>query len=92
MVYAQMGGGVLILTEGGEGALLYSKHGIVHSVAHTVENVADTVGAGDTFHSVFLANLFRSNTLSRPISEINLKTLDDALDFAGASAAIEQKQ
>jgi len=48
---------MLILTLGAEGAHLISKDGMVHGEPVIVENIVDTVGAGDAFSSVILFGL-----------------------------------
>lgn len=86
--HKEMQGGLLILTEGRGGCVLFNPRGEVRVDAHTIDTVADTVGAGDTFHSAFLAFLLRSGKLSSNPADIPLETLVAGLDFAGAAAAI----
>ncbi|PLW69668.1 carbohydrate kinase family protein [Pseudohalioglobus lutimaris] len=88
LVYEEMNGGVLVLTEGGGGAVVYSNSGRVAQGSYRVPNVVDTVGAGDTFHSAFLAYLSRSGDLLNELAEIPVKSLGTALKFACAAAAI----
>lgn len=88
IVYRDMNGGVLVLTEGDGGALAYSKHGLVRQESYHIKDVADTVGAGDTFHSAFLAYLSRSGDLSASAADIPVDSLGKALDYACAAAAI----
>lgn len=88
LMYREMGGGVLILTKGGEGVTIFSQHGLLHQPAHPVPMLADTVGAGDTFHAAFLASLSRSGSLSGSVSSIGSDALSDAAEFAGVAAAI----
>ena len=88
MVYEEMGGGVLVLTEGDGGAVVYSDHGRVTQNSYRVPNVVDTVGAGDTFHSAFLACLLRNGELAKALEEIPVKSLGEALKYACAAAAI----
>lgn len=49
----------LILTLGEKGAALISADGIETSPSHTVENLVDTVGAGDAFASVCIVGLMQ---------------------------------
>ena len=88
MIFGEMNPGLLVLTEGTGGAVLFSEQGMVSKRAYPVATLVDTVGAGDTFHSAFLAFLCRSGELSRSIAEISIETLANALEFACAAAAI----
>ena len=86
--YEEMESGMLLLTEGGGGATLYTARGKLEKVSYSVANIIDTVGAGDTFHSAFLASLYRADAIRRPYREIDTDVLGDAVDFACAAAAI----
>ena len=86
--YEEMGSGMLVLTEGGGGATLYTARGTLEKATYPVANMIDTVGAGDTFHSAFLASLYRADAIKRPYREIDASVLGDAVDFACAAAAI----
>lgn len=86
--YEEMGSGMLLLTEGGGGATLYTARGRLEKATYPVANIIDTVGAGDTFHSAFLASLYRADAIKRPYREIDARVLGDAVDFACAAAAI----
>ena len=86
--YGEMGSGMLLLTEGKGGALLYTASGVIEKKAYPIAHVEDTVGAGDTFHSAFLAALCRSEAIKGPYREIDQGVLGDAVDFACAAAAI----
>lgn len=88
LAYAEMGSGLLVLTEGKGGALLISDRGTIEKRAYPIANVADTVGAGDTFHSAFLAAICRSGQCDASVTDIDQDKLGDALDFACAAAAI----
>jgi len=90
-LHTEMQGGLLILTEGTGGAILYGAPDDstpIESSAYPVATVSDTVGAGDTFHSAFLATLYRTNMLSKALGAISTPVLAQALDFACAAAAI----
>lgn len=84
--HEEMGQGMLVLTEGNGGALLHTPKGVIEKRSYPVAKVEDTVGAGDTFHSAFLASLCRSNAINGPYRDV--ETLGDAVDFACAAAAI----
>ena len=88
VAYGQMGSGMLLLTEGKGGALLYTANGVIEKKAFPITHVEDTVGAGDTFHSAFLAALCRSDAIEGPYRDIDHGVLGDAVDFACAAAAI----
>lgn len=74
--YDAMGAGVLVLTEGKGGAVLHSPQGTIVAGSYRPAKVADTIGAGDTFHAAFLARFCHGGKLA------------DALDYACAAAAI----
>lgn len=86
--FDEMGSGMLVLTEGRGGALLHTRHGIVEASAYPIANVADTVGAGDTFHAAFLASLIRSDAITGSFGDVDPETLRNAIDCACAAAAI----
>lgn len=86
--YEEMGSGMFVLTEGRGGALLHTKNGIVESKAYSVAHVADTVGAGDTFHSALLAALVRGGAIGGRFRDVDPDILSKAVDFACAAAAI----
>ncbi|MEO0974171.1 MAG: PfkB family carbohydrate kinase, partial [Pseudomonadota bacterium] len=86
---AQLDGGIVLLTQGKGGALVLTGQGDISRDAFAAERVADTVGAGDTFHGAFLAALLRSETFGTvPVAAMPRETLRHALDFACAAAAI----
>jgi fructokinase len=86
--FAAMKSGILVVTKGRAGALLLSEQGRIKRDAYPVARVADTVGAGDSFHSAFLAALLRTGQLDNSFGRISLESLGDAVDFACAAAAI----
>jgi len=88
ILFEEMESGLLVLTLGTGGAVLFSEQGVIDQSSYPVPSLVDTVGAGDTFHSAFLACLSRSGELSRPASEYSPDALASALDFACAAAAI----
>lgn len=87
-VFAAMDGGLLVLTEGRGGAVIYSEQGLISKSSYPVTALVDTVGAGDTFHAAFLACLHRRGALSTAINSIDEESLNAALDYACAAAAI----
>ena len=86
--YEEMGSGMLVLTQGNGGALLYTAKGTIEKPSYPIANIEDTVGAGDTFHSAFLASLCRADAINGPYRDIDSGVLGDAVDFACAAAAI----
>ncbi len=88
MAFDEMGSGMLLLTEGKGGALLHTANDVIEKKAYPIAHVEDTVGAGDTFHSAFLAALCRRDSIKEPYGAIDDGVLGDAVDFACAAAAI----
>jgi fructokinase len=76
--------------DGAAAALRTGSGGIVRSRAGALDlPVADTIGAGDTFHGAFLAFLYRNALLSRPaIAALTEQDLNAALLFANRAAAL----
>jgi len=71
----------LIVTRGAQGAFVISKEGVVEGRPVPVENIMDTVGAGDAFSAVTIAGISQGWSIQY--------TLDRALAFA--SAVCEQR-
>jgi len=88
LAFNEIGSGILLLTEGRGGAVLYTSRGTIEKSAYPIANVEDTVGAGDTFHSAFLASLSRSDLLRGLHNDVAPENMGDAVDFACAAAAI----
>lgn len=88
VAYEAMGSGLLVLTEGRGGALLINEQGSIEKSSYPIAQVEDTVGAGDTFHSAFLAALLRATAGSDTLLSATQRQLGDAVDFACAAAAI----
>jgi len=86
--HAMMKSGLLLLTEGSGGAVLYGAASEIEKKSYPVPKVEDTVGAGDTFHSAFLASLYRNGCLGEALVDCSVDKLGKALDFACAAAAI----
>ena len=79
---------VVLLTEGAKGARAFTGNGAV-SVAAAPVDVADTVGAGDTFNAGFLASLHRAGALTRPgIAGLADQTLENALKLGVRAAGV----
>jgi fructokinase len=88
LVYKEMGSGLLVLTEGESGAALYTTNATIEMKSYPIAHMKDTIGAGDAFHSAFLASLCRADAFREPCHVIDSDVLRDALDFACAAAAI----
>ena len=88
LAYQEMGSGMLVLTEGKGGALLHTANGTIEARSYPIARVKDTVGAGDTFHSAFLASLCRGVAIAGPYRNSDRGVLNSAVDFACAAAAI----
>ena len=74
--YTQYKVKLLIVTLGGDGAFLICQDGIVNADAEKVENIVDTVGAGDSFSAVMITGML----LGWPL-ELRLQR---ALEFAAS--------
>ncbi len=80
--------GLLVLTEGKKGARLFVSDDSVEIPACAVPQIADTIGAGDTFHSAFIAELARLGLLTGPFYRLTADSFTPALEYACAAAAI----
>ena len=79
---------LVVVTCGGEGAVLRGRAGLVRVLAPQIE-VADTVGAGDTFQAGLLTWLQKEGKLTREaLGELTLEELQEMGAFAAAAAAI----
>jgi len=88
IAFSEMKSGIFLLTEGRGGAVLHTKAGTIEKSAYPVAHLKDAIGAGDTFHSAFLASLCHSGVIHEPLAGIDRKVLADAVEFACAAAAI----
>lgn len=88
IVFEEMGSGLLVLTKGSGGATLIGQQGIIDRPGYSVANMADTVGAGDTFHAAFVSFLCRAGVIGLTPELIDKMLLEQALDYACAAAAI----
>jgi len=86
--WLDLGAQLVVVTQGEQGATAYSAAGTVSVSGHRV-TVADTVGAGDTFHAALLACLERTDRL-RPeaITALDREALAELLAYAVAAASI----
>ncbi len=82
------GAALVIVTRGPAGATAFHAAGTVHRPGRQVV-VADTVGAGDTFHAALLARLAQTDRLHRDaIGALDTDALRALLEYAIAAAAI----
>ncbi len=83
------GPSLVIVTRGGEGATGYLKDGTVVEVPAQQVQIADTVGAGDTFNAGVMASLFQQGLLAKHKRALwDAGTVDTALAFGAKVAAI----
>lgn len=84
-----MQGGLVAITSGDKGAWIANANGYVELPAYQVDEVKDTVGAGDCFHAGLLSAIYANQLLDQQglnsCSEATLKTI---LSWASACAAI----
>lgn len=87
--FLEKGPSVLILTRGGEGATGFlADETEVHVPAERAE-IADTVGAGDTFNAGLLANLSEMGCLTKAqLHSLSGDTLRSAMQFGAKVAAV----
>lgn len=83
-----MGPRLVCITEGAEGATGYSSQHVVRVPGEKVE-VADTVGAGDTFNAGVLASLAKAGALDKAsIGSLGAETIRAALALGCRAAAV----
>lgn len=86
--WLEAGPRLIVVTSGERGATAFTKRLVVSVPAKAVQ-VADTVGAGDTFNAALLAALDEAGNLSKErLSALEEAALADALAFAARAAAI----
>lgn len=79
---------LVIVTDGGKGAYGFTARGELHVPGKPVD-VADTVGAGDSFQAALLAAMSRKGLLNADrLQNIDVDTLSAILSFAVDAAAI----
>jgi fructokinase len=85
-----LGVSLVILTQGMDGSKGYLPNGTTVFVPAQMVHVKDTVGAGDTFFSAFLAYLYEKGYLTdrKALSNIPQAELQACLSFATRAAAI----
>lgn len=76
---------VAVVTLGGNGAYIYNKEGGCVVPGFTVEHVADTNGAGDSFWGGFLYKISRSG---KKIDNLTLEELTEYARFGNAVASL----
>ncbi len=88
LVTREMEDGMLVLTRGSAGVSLLAARCRIEREACPVANLVDTIGAGDTFHSAFLASLLRHDAIGRDVEDVSPDVLAHCLEFAGVAASI----
>jgi fructokinase len=82
------GASLVVLTRGPDGATAFHAEGVFHEPGRRVA-VADTVGAGDTFHAALLARLRQRGLLRREaLTALDPAALRDALRYAVAASGV----
>ncbi len=82
------GAALVVLTRGPHGATAFHAAGAFDEPGRPVA-VADTVGAGDTFHAALLARLRQRGLLRRDaLAALDEAALRDALNYATAAAGV----
>ena len=85
----QAGPSVVIVTRGSQGASGYLRDGSETTVPVKAVQVVDTVGAGDTFNAGVLAELHRSEHLTKPgLRDLTKESLRAALALGADVAAV----
>lgn len=80
---------IALITQGGDGAVAYRAGEVVTTVTSVPTNVADTIGAGDTFNAGFLASLSEQGLLDRTsLRKCNAAAIETAMAFAARCASI----
>lgn len=86
--WLKAGAKVVLFTRGGEGVSAFTRRGSIEHAAIKVQ-VADTVGAGDTFTAGFLTALTKAGLLDKKsIAALAAADLESALGFAARAAAV----
>ena len=79
----------MFLTRGSQGASVWSREHGLRTAAATRVDVADTVGAGDTFQAAVIAWLTEHGLDSiEGLQQLSAAQLDSLLDFASRAAAL----
>jgi len=88
LAWLALGAGIVVLTRGKDGAVLFASSYRVEVPEYPVE-VKDTIGAGDTFHAALLVRLHELGRLSaRTGSELTRKEALDAVRFAVKASSL----
>jgi fructokinase len=83
------GVGLVVVTDGGEAAMGWTRDGLHATAAPPRVEVVDTVGAGDTFQAALLAGLLKAgNEPKAALAALDRDGLSRLLDYAARAAAI----
>lgn len=83
-----MGASAVAVTEGGEGATVYTADGRVAKSSPPKITVADTVGAGDTFQAASLHWLYAQGCVLNGTLSLENADIQSWVDFATKAAAV----
>jgi fructokinase len=83
-----LGAKAVAVTEGGSGATVYTADGRTARSAALSINVADTVGAGDTFQAASLHWLYAHGCIKDGQLSLDTANIQEWVDFAAIAAAI----
>lgn len=81
------GAGLVVVTDGGAGAVAYGAGDTVVRVPTPKVEVVDTIGAGDSFTAGLLHHLAEAGALGGRLTELSGEELRRALEFAATVAA-----
>ncbi len=88
LAWLALGAGIVVLTRGKDGAVLFGSSYRVEAPEYWVE-VKDTIGAGDTFHAALLVRLHQLGRLSaRTGSELTREEAQDVVRFAVKASSL----
>lgn len=86
--WLERGPKLIVLTQGGKGAVGYTRNHAVAVTPRKVE-VVDTVGAGDTFNAGILASLHEQGLLTKAaLADLSRDNIEAALDLGARAAAV----
>lgn len=83
-----MGASAVAVTEGGNGATIYTADGRIAKSSPPAITVADTVGAGDTFQAASLHWLYANGCVANGSLTLKEADIQQWVDFATKAAAI----
>lgn len=79
---------LVVITDGDKAVSGWTRSGHHSSKKPIIDNVVDTVGAGDTFQAALLAQLAVAGNPQQTVSALDQQQLDELLNFAVSAASI----